>query len=288
MGPELTDEEIKNLIIVTVEKALENLHFPENGVELQFLANEAGIDTDTAKIYIQKMIQEKLLTWRFDEAKGEKYFINPTEKAIKELERLNALTMHETTKIVMEKLYDIYKRYDYDSTIQFHTVAIGGYIGISNTAKVNSAVEILKEQGYIGDLARMAGTTVFMLSARGINMIEKATGKYNDNDEQITQSPIIVNNSGGNVAINSPNAKQSVNNNQLLKYFEIMEKLIKENLKEDEKANALTNLETIQELSKVDPPNKPLIQTILNNLDKIPILFEIANKIREWFSYIKT
>lgn len=120
----------------------------------------------------------------------------------------------------------------------------------------------------------------YFITNEGINFMEND----NSEEEKILISPVIINNRDGNVAVNSTNVRQSINSNDLMGYFAILEKLITENLRGDEKTNALINLEMVHELSKVDPPKKHLIQMVLDNLDKIPILFEIVNKIRECFN----
>ena len=95
---------------------------------------------------------------------------------------------------------------------------------------------------------------------------------------------IVVNNAGGNVAVNSDNVNQSIKTNELDMYFTVMEKLITENLTGYVKSNAINDLEMIRELSKVELPKTHLIQKLLDNLDKIPILFEITDRIRGYFN----
>lgn len=279
MDIELTDEEIYNLILVTIDQVQKNLPFPENGAELKFLAGELNMEPNEVKKYIQELKIKRAVSWRFDETRGGQFFINPTEKTLENFEKLNELTVSETAKIILTKSYDFYKRAGYDSSIQLESATIGSVIGLNNFSKINSALEILEDEGLIKSPAVMRNNTIYLLSAKGINMIESKPEKQLMN----SGGTIIVNNTDGNVAINSNNVNQTISANELQQYFGILEKLITENLKEQEKSDALNDLETVKELAKIEPPKTHLIQRILNNLDKLPILIEIVKKIREFF-----
>jgi hypothetical protein len=176
---------------------------------------------------------------------------------------------------MLEKSYDIYKRAGYDSTFQFESAFIGGIIGITNISKIRSAIEMLDNKGLISNPAIMSDNIIYFISARGIDMIE------NEPKKQETGSPVFINAPGGNVAVNSSDFKQNINNNELSGYFAILEKLINENIKGHEKEGALNDLETIKELAKADSPNKSLIQRFLSNLGKLPVLLDIVKKVKD-------
>jgi hypothetical protein len=278
MDIDLTDKEIDNLILSMIDQIQKNLPFPENGVELNFLASNLNMEAGEVKKYIQKLKLKKAVSWHSERTRGQ-FFVNPTDKTLNYLERLNSLTIRETAKLILEKSYDFYKRASYDSSLQLNSTTIGNVLGFNNIPKINSAIEMLEDEGFIKNPAFMLGNTIYFLSAKGINMIENKTEK-----QTVNSSPIIINNESGNVAINSNNIKQNINTNRLDGYFELLEKLISENLQNKEKADAMADLEMVKELSNVENPKKHLIQRMLDNLDKIPILIEIVNKIREYFN----
>jgi len=191
MEIELTDEEIKNLIIVEVCNIQQEMNYPENGVELKQIATKLKMDIDMTKNYIQKMGKENSLNIRYEDRKSDKWFIFPSEKTIENIEKLDALPIRETARLLLEKMYDFYKRGGYDSSMQFNTENIGSYIGLINTDKVNSAVELLHGNGLVRDLCVMMGNTIFFISALGINkMEEEDDDEENDDDKEIRQAPI--------------------------------------------------------------------------------------------------
>jgi hypothetical protein len=279
MDVDLTEEEFTNLILVTIDQLQQNLPYPENGVELKFLASNLGKKLDEVKECIQKLKAQKTVSWRFDQTR-ELFFVNPTAETLENFEKLNALSLSETSNIILKKSYDFYRRAGHDSSIQLSSSIIGSVIGLNNISKINSAVEMLLDKGLIKNPAIMRDNTIYFLSAKGIDMIENEPEKQAESGDYISLSNIT-----GNVAIHSSHVNQTVNNNESVAgYFEILEKLITENLKGKEKTDAIDDLETIKELAKVETPRKHLIQRVLNNLDKIPALFEIADKIRNYFS----
>jgi hypothetical protein len=280
MDIDLTDDEIFNLILVTINQIQDNLPYPENGVELTFLASNLDMELDLLKKYIQKLKLQKLVSWRFEQTRGGQFFVNPTEKALENSEKLNELTVSETAKIILEKSYDLYKRGGYDNSIQLNSAMIGGVAGFNNVSKIQSAIELLEDAGYIKNPAVMSGNTIYFLSVRGISMIESKTENQTAKINPVT---VNINNKSGNVAINSSNVNQIINLNELSEYLERLEKLITDNLNDKEKKDALDDLETVKELAKSDTPKKHLIQKVLNNLDKIPILIEVVKQIKEFF-----
>lgn len=278
MAVQLTKEETENCILVALDYLQQNSYYSENGVELKKLAANVHIELNEIKNFIKELKKKNAINWYLEQAIDEEIYIKETEQTIEYFEKLNALPLNETARLILEKTYDIFKRADYDSTFQFDSSFIGSIIGITNISKIRSAVEMLNNKGLIDNPAIMTDNIIYFISAKGIDMIE------NEPKKQEAGSPIFINAPGGNVAVNSNNVKQNIKNNELTGYFTILEKLITENLKGDEKADALTNLETVKELTNVEHPNKTLIQKLLDNLDKIPILFDIVNRIRDCFS----
>jgi hypothetical protein len=276
MEVELTKEETENLILVEMDYLQKNTIYPENCIGLKFLAINVNMELDAVRKFVQELELKKAVQRCSDQTESEEYNINLTEYTLKNFEKLNALTINETAMLLLEKTYSIYKRAGYDGMFQFDSAMIGRILGLTNTTKIVSAIEMLENKGMIKNTTVMMGNIIYFIAARGIDMVERGPEK------QKVGSNIIYN-KGGNIAINSNHVNQSTNVNDLVEYFATLEKLITENLSGDEKTNALTNLETVQELSKVNPPKKHLIQTVLDNLDKIPILFEIVKKIREYF-----
>jgi hypothetical protein len=283
MSIDLTNDEIYNLILVTIDQIQGNLSYPENGVELTFLASNLDMKLDELKKCIQELRLKKLVSWHFEKTRGGQFFVNPTEKTLEYLEKMNSLTIHETAKIILEKSYDFYKRGEYDNSMQLDSSLIGSIAGFSNITKVQSVIELLEDEGYIKNPAIMHGNTIYFLSARGIGMIETKT-----ENQTMSISPVTINNyidnKNGNVAINSNNVEQIINYKELTGYLDKLEKLITENLIDKEKKDALDDLETMKELVKSDSPKKHLIQRMLNNLDKIPILIEVVKQIREFMN----
>jgi len=277
MSVTLTKEETENLILVALNDLQQDSNYPENGVALKKLAANVNMEPNDIKKFLIELKQKNVVSWLEQTINGEIY-IKTTEQTIEYFEKRNTLPLSETASQLLKKSYDIFKRAGYDSTFQFNSTFIGGIIGITNIQKIRSAIEMLNDKGLINNPAIMSDNIIYFISAKGVDMIE------NEPKKQETNGTFFINAPGGNVAVNSSDFKQNINNNELSGYLAILEKLINENLKEDEKTNALTNLETIKELTKVEPPNKPLIQMILNNLDKIPILFDIVNRIRECFN----
>jgi hypothetical protein len=277
MGIELTKEETENFILVGLDYLQQNSNYPENGVGLKNLAKNVNMELDEVRKFLKELKLKNAIHWHFDQTGNGEFYIFPTELTIEKFDKLNALKMNETAMLLLEKTYDIYRRAGCDSMFQFDGMFIGSIMGITNTSKIRTAIELLEGKGLINNPAFMSESVVYFISARGIDMIE------NGSDKQEIGNPIIINNEGGNVAVNSNNVRQTINKNELSEYFTTLEKLIKENLYEKEKETALIDLETIKELSKVDQPKIPLIQHILNNLDKFPILIETVNKIRELF-----
>jgi hypothetical protein len=281
MDIDLTDDELNNLILVTIYRKQDDLLYPENGVELAFLASKLNIELDELRRYIRKLKEQKLVSVHFEQTKGGQHFLNPTEKALDEFERLNGLTISETARIILEKSYDFYKRGGYDNSIQLNSAMVGNVAGFYKTSKVQIAVELLKDEGYIQNPAVMLGNTIYFLSARGISMIESGIEKQATKIRPVT---VNINNKNGNIAINSSGVSQIINLNELPGYFEKLEKLITDNLKDSERKDALDDLETVKELAKSDPPKKHLIQKVLNNLDKIPVLIGIVKQLKEFFN----
>jgi predicted nucleotide-binding protein len=182
MDIDLTDDEFFNLILVTINQIQDNLSFPENGVELTFLASNLDMEPDVLKKYIQELKLKKLVSWHFEQTRGGQFFVNPTEKALENFERLNELTVSETAKIILEISYDFYKRSGYDNSIQLNSAMIGGVAGFNNVSKVQSAIELLEDEGYIKNPAVMLGNTIYFLAAKGINKVETALAKQTTND----------------------------------------------------------------------------------------------------------
>jgi DNA-binding MarR family transcriptional regulator len=282
MDIDLTDDEIFNLILVTIIQVQDKLPFSENGVELKFLANNLDMEINMLKKCIQELTKKQLVTWHHDQSFESNIYIKPTEKTLENFEKHNTLTISETAEIVLEKSYDFYKRSGYDSSIQLSSNMIGIAAGFNNMEKVQSAIELLESKGYIKNPAVMLGNTIYFLSAKGISMIENKTDKKSVNSSPVTLN--YIDNKNGNVSINSNNVNQIINPIELAGYFEKLENLITENLKNKEKDDALDDLETVKELAKSTPQKKHLIQKVLNNLDKIPILIEVVKQIREFFN----
>jgi predicted nucleotide-binding protein len=182
MDNDLTDDEIFNLILVTIYQIQDNSPYPENGVELTFLANNLNMELGVLKEYIQKLKFQKFVSWHFEEAKGGQFFINPTEKALENFEKLNELTLSETAEIILEKSYDFYKRGGYDQSMQLNSTMIGGVVGFNNIAKVQSAIELLENEGYIKNPAVMLDNTIYFIAAKGINIVESMLKKQTAND----------------------------------------------------------------------------------------------------------
>ena len=241
------------------------------------LAGNTKMERDHVREFIYDLKLQKAVNTRFDPAMEGEFYILPTEQTIIKFDKLNALTINETAILLLEKSYDIYKRSNYDIYFQFESSLIGSIIGLTNEAKIFSAIELLNDKGLINNLTVMFGNIIYFISPKGIDMIE------NGIEKNTQQGNVYVNNNGGNVAINSTRVNQSINNNELDGYFTILEKLITENLTGEIKSNAINDFETIKELTKVELPKKHLIQKLLDNLDKIPILLDIVNKIREYF-----
>lgn len=284
MDIDLTDDELFNLILVTIIQTQDNLQFPESGVELKLLANNLGMELNMLKKYIQELTKKQLVSWYHDQSFEPNIYINPTEQALENFEKHNTLTISETAKIILEKSYDFYKRSGYDGSIQLNSNMIGSVAGFNNIAKVQSAIELLQIDGYIKNPAVMLGNTIFFLSARGISKVEN---ENKTEKKQMDNNPVTVNyidNKNGNVAINSNNVNQINSPIELEGYFEKLENLITENLNDKEKTDALEDLETVKELAKSKSPKKHLIQKILNNLDKIPILIEAVKQIKGFFN----
>ena len=277
MSIELTKEETENLLLVTLNYLQQNSNYLENGVGLKLLSQNTNIELNNIRKYIQEMKLQNIVSTRLNQTNAEEIYIYPTEQTIEKFDKLNTLTLSETAMILLKKTYDIYKRANFDCYFQFDSAFIGSLVGFTNDTKVRSAIEMLAENGLINNPAVMLDNIIYFISAKGISMIE------NGSDNYASQGNVVVNNIGGNVAVNSNNVKQSIITNELEEYFAIMEKLINENLSGEMKSNAINDLDTIRELSKVEQPKKHLIQKLLDNLDKIPILLEIANKIREFF-----
>jgi hypothetical protein len=165
MDFELTDEEITNLILVTLDQLQQNIPYPENGVELKFLASNLDMEIDILKKYIQELRLKKAVIWRFDQTGEGQFFINPTEQTLEYLEKMNALTISETADIILEKSYDFYKRGGYDSSIQLNSAMIGSVAGFNNITKIQSVIELLENDGYINNPAVMLGNTIYFISA---------------------------------------------------------------------------------------------------------------------------
>ena len=248
MGIELTKEETENLILVALDYLQQNSKHPENGVSLKNLAKNVNMEIEEIRKFLQELKLKKAVHWRFDQTGNGEFYIFPTEHTLEIFDKLNTLTINETAMLLLEKTYDIYRRAGFDSMFQFDSALIGSIIGFTNTSKIRSSIEMLNSKGMINNPAIMSDTIIYFISARGIDMIERVPEKQKTGDN-------IIFNNGGNVAVNSNNVNQSISKNELHEYFATLERLIKENLNGKEKTNALNDLETITELSKVDQPN---------------------------------
>ena len=275
MSIELTKEETENLILVALDDLLQNAHYPENGVRIEALARAVKIDVIELKKFVNELKQKNAVDWTFQSVRGGEFYIKQTEQTIEKLEKNNATTINETAVLLLKKTYDIYKRAGYDSTFQFDSTFIGAIIGFSSIPKIRSAIEMLEDKGLINEPAIMSGNIIYHISVKGIDMIEK------EPEKQIAGNNYYINSPGGNIAINSPNANQSISSNELEGYLALMEKLINENLRGADKTNSINDLEILKELIKSNQPKKNLIQRVLENLDKIPALIGIVQKIRE-------
>jgi predicted transcriptional regulator len=275
MAVQLTKGETENCILVTLDYLQQNSDYPENGVALKKLAANMNMEVNEVKKFIKELKERNAVRWCFVGTIDGEFYIKTTEQTIEFFEKINALSLNETARLMLEKSYDIYKRAGYDSTFQFESAFIGGIIGITNISKIRSAIEMLDNKGLISNPAIMSDNIIYFISARGIDMIE------NEPKKQETGSPVFINAPGGNVAVNSSDFKQNINNNELSGYFAILEKLINENIKGHEKEGALNDLETIKELAKADSPNKSLIQRFLSNLGKLPVLLDIVKKVKD-------
>jgi predicted nucleotide-binding protein len=191
MDIELDEEEMENLILVMVDQLQQNLPCPENGVESKWLASNLEMELDEVKKRIQKLRMKRAVSYRFEQTGGGQFFINPTEKTLEYLEKLNTLTINETSKIILEKSYDFYKRAGYDSTIQLNSAIIGSVIGFTNSSKINSALEMLEDEGLIKNPAVMLNNTIYFLSAKGINMIENKQEKQTKDSVAINDIFIV-------------------------------------------------------------------------------------------------
>jgi predicted transcriptional regulator len=270
---ELTKEETENLILVALDDLQQNSYYSENGVKIETLAKAVNMELGDLKKYIQELKLKNEANWNFEQKSGGEFYISITEQTIEKLKKLNALTINEIATLLLKKSYEIYQRANYDSYFQFDSTFIGAIIGINNIPKIRSAIEMLNNRMLISNPAIMTDNIIYLISPEGIDMIE------NGDKKQMPANSVIVNNIGGNVAVNSDNARQSVSNNELEGYFSTLEKLIEENLKDDVKSNALNDVELIRELVKVEPPKKPLIMKVLDRLEKIPVLIEIIKTI---------
>ena len=277
LAVQLTREETENLILSSLDYLMQISYGTENGITLKTLANNVNIELNEVKKHIKVLEKKKTVSCQFYQTGDDSFYIKPTEQTIEFFEKRNSLPLNETVRLLLEKSYDIYKRDNYNSMFQFDSTFIGSIIGINNIAKIKSAIELLNNKGLINNPAIMLDNIVYFISAGGIDMIESGSKK------QETSSSVFINAPGGNVAVNSNDFKQSIkiHNNDLPEYFAILEKLINENIKGNEKDNALNDLETIKELTKADPPNKNLIQRFLNNLGNFSFLLDIIKKVKD-------
>jgi hypothetical protein len=200
------------------------------------------------------------------------------------LDEKNAISLTELSSLVMKKAYDLYQRDNDNVSIQFNSMALAIMLGISNFQKVMMAVDGLYESGLVGKPSKTRSYANFLLSRKGIIFGENGC-KESGAVQRLLNPSIILKDISGNVAINSNNVNQTAGNNNLSQYFRELESLINEKLYGKEKEDALIASATIAELSKAESPNKGLIQVFLNNLDKIPILIDIVNKLREALGY---
>jgi hypothetical protein len=270
-----TDDENKNIVLVVMYRINDNVPSMtgERGIVIDYLSSEASLEIEKLTQYLNDLSKENYVELIADKR------VKLTTNGKEYLDKNSTFTLKQTSSQILHKTFEIYLREDYNDTIQFNSFLVGCCLGMANINKVNSAVKELIDIGYLKKLVMTRDFISYYITNEGINFIESD----NSEEEKIMISPVIINNRDGNVAINSTNVKQNINNNDLTGYFQILEKLITENMGSNQKPDALFTLEIIQELSKVDPPKKPLIQKLLDNLDKIPVLFEIVEKIREYF-----
>jgi len=184
LSVDYTDEEIKNIILVEMNHSIMELEMPENGVELKNLVTKLGWEYDFVKQNILTLRDEGLIGCQFDNIGGGRFFVTLAEHTIERLDGLNQLTIRETAKLILEKAYDFYCRFGYDSSVQLQSDILGSCIGVSNTVKIDSAIELLGNEGLLKDFAVMLGKTIFMISTNGIDTVEKDIIKRKNNESK--------------------------------------------------------------------------------------------------------
>jgi hypothetical protein len=245
----------------------------ERGVTYEYFLEYSKIDTNDFMENVNWLKEQGLIS----ETTNNRLTLSPQGKEL--LDEQNAIPLAELSDRVWQKVYELYKRENENVAIQFNSVQLARILGISNFQKMLMAIDELYESDLIGKPAKTRYSANFLLSRKGI--MYKENGRRNEHGfTDSKHQPIIVHDVKGNVAINSVNTIQTINGNDILQYCWELKRLINETLSDKEKEDALTATATIEELSKAKNPNKGLIQAFLNNLDKIPILIEIVEKIR--------
>jgi hypothetical protein len=250
----------------------------ERGVTYEYFLEYSKIDVNDFMENVNWLKEQGLIS----EMANNRLTLSPQGNEL--LDKKNATPLAELPDQVWQKVYELYKRENENVTIQFNSVQLAMILGISNFQKMLMAIDELYESDLIGKPAKTRYSANFLLSRKGI--IYKENGRKADHSFTDSKShSIIVRDVKGNVAINSANVIQTINSNDISRYCWELKRLINETLSDKEKEDALTATATIEELSKAQNPNKGLIQVFLNNLDKIPVLIEIVEKIRAAFGF---
>jgi hypothetical protein len=276
MDIQFNDEEFRNCILVWMREIQSNTPAmsDERGVTYEYFLEYTKIEVNAFMENVNILIEQGLINKIAD------HRLTLSSKGKEYLGERNSIALSELSSLLMKKTYELYKRNNEDVSTQFNSMTLAILLGISNYQKIIMVVDELYKSGLIGKPAKTRYYANFLLSHDGIMYGENGSKKM-DAVQRTTFTPIIVKDISGNVAINSENVTQSISTNDISQYCRDIERLIHENLTGKEKEDALIATATIEELSKAQQPNRGLIEVFLNNLDKIPILLSMVEKLKD-------